>query len=167
MKAGKIIGTLLVAFVMFSLGYLFYVELVQPKSPGAGATPGSAAGAPIPDDASVKGRPGQVIAYYFHGHQRCPTCRKLEAYSQEAIESGFGEALKDGRLEWRVVNVEEEGNGHFIKDYQLYSKSLVLVRVVDGKQAEWKNLTRIWELVGDKPSFVEYVQEEVSSYLKP
>jgi len=107
----------------------------------------------------------KILAYYFHGTQRCPTCRKLEAYSAEAIEKGFGEALKRGNLEWRVVNVDEPLNKHFVKDYQLYTKSLVIVKMQGGKQVEWKNLEKIWELVGEKDDFVRYVQDEVSAYL--
>lgn len=107
----------------------------------------------------------KILAYYFHGTQRCPTCLKLEAYSTEAIEKEFGKALRDGRLEWRVVNVDEPLNKHFVNDYQLYTKSLVIVKMEDGKQLEWKNLEKIWELVGDKDNFIKYVQEQVSAYL--
>jgi hypothetical protein len=35
----------------------------------------------------------------------------------------------------------------------------------DGEQVGWKNLQKIWELVGDKESFVKYVQSEVAEYL--
>ena len=53
---------------------------------------------------SVPGR--TVAAYYFHGNFRCQTCRKIEALSREAVESGFPEDWKAGRLEWCVLNVE-------------------------------------------------------------
>ena len=39
----------------------------------------------------------KVIAYYLHGHRRCATCIKLEAYTKEAIETGFAELLEQGR----------------------------------------------------------------------
>ncbi|NMC44724.1 MAG: hypothetical protein GYA46_12465 [candidate division Zixibacteria bacterium] len=103
----------------------------------------------------------KIIAYYFHGIRRCPTCRKLEAYSQEAVQTGFAEELKTGKMEWRVVNIEESPNEHYEKDYQLYTKSVILSRVENGKEAAWKNLDRIWELVGDKEAFVKYIQDEV------
>ena len=38
----------------------------------------------------------KVVVYYFHGNVRCMTCRTIEAYAKEAIESGLGDALKDG-----------------------------------------------------------------------
>jgi hypothetical protein len=107
----------------------------------------------------------KIIAYYFHGTSRCVSCRKIEAYSDEAIKSGFTTELKDGVLEWRVVNVEEKENGHFVEDYKLYTKSLVLVEMKDGKQVKWKNLDKVWELLKDKDAFIKYVKYEVSIFL--
>lgn len=117
-----------------------------------------------PDSLMVKtaDTPGpKIIAYYFHGKRRCATCMKLEAYSQEAIQTGFAEESQSGTIEWQVVNIEESPNEHFEKDYQLYTKSVILSRVENGKEAAWKNLDKIWELVGDKEAFVKYVQDEV------
>jgi len=111
-------------------------------------------------------RPHRVVAYYFHTTDRCVSCRAIEAYSQEAIASAFAEEIKDGRLVWRVVNVEVPGNEHFIQDYQLYTKSLVIVHEVRGEPPEWKNLEKVWQLVQDKPRFLRYVQDEMRGYLK-
>jgi len=36
------------------------------------------------------------------------------------------------------VNLELPENRHFVKDYQLFTKSLVLVRFDKGRQAEYK-----------------------------
>lgn len=109
--------------------------------------------------------PQRILAYYFHTTRRCASCRKLEAYAQEAILTGFPEALKDGRLVWSVVNVEEKGNEHFMEDYELFTKSVVLVDVSDSTQVRWKNLPKVWELLGDKAGFLRYVQEETRLYL--
>ena len=119
--------------------------------------------AAVPDTGRVAHR---IIAYYFHGDVRCVSCRKIEAYSREAIEQAFAGELKDGRLDWRVVNLDQEGNQHFTKDYQLFTKSLVLVDEVKGKQVRWKNLEKVWEHLQDKPAFFRYVQDETRAYLK-
>ena len=108
----------------------------------------------------------QVIAYYFHGTMRCPTCYKLEQYSREAIENNFKDALAPGKLEFKVVNVEDKGNEHYAKDYQLYTKSLILSLVKDGKEIKWKNMDKIWEYVGNKERFIDYVKSGVADLLK-
>ena len=108
----------------------------------------------------------KIVAYYFHGTQRCNTCRTIEAYTHEAVQTGFGDALKAGKIEWRAVNVEEPANRHFIKDYQLYTRSVVLASYQGDKQLRWKNLDKVWELVGDKGEFTGYVQGEVKTFIE-
>jgi len=121
--------------------------------------------APSPQIA-MKSQNAKVIAYYFHGTFRCTTCRTIEKYSKEAIEYYFANELKKGTLEFKPLNVEEAENRHYVKDYQLFSSSLVLSLVIDGKKTKWKNLTEVWNLVGNKEKFFQYVKDEVEKFLK-
>lgn len=107
----------------------------------------------------------QVVTYYFHGTFRCSSCLKIEQYSREAIEKYFGNELKSGKLVFKVINVEDKGNEHFVNDYQLYTKSLVLSLVKDGKEIKSENLAKVWEYFGSKDKFYEYVKGNVESYL--
>jgi hypothetical protein len=107
-----------------------------------------------------------VIAYYFHGTFRCPTCHKLEQYSKEAIEANFKNELTSGKIVFKTVNVDEKANEHFVNDYQLYTKSLVISLVRGGKEEKFKNLTKIWEYVGNKQRFYDYVRDEIAAFLK-
>jgi hypothetical protein len=110
-------------------------------------------------------RTHKVIAYYFHTNTRCSTCMKIEAYSKETIEQGFSEDIKRGTLEMRIVNYEDPENRHFMNDYKLVSKSLVLVNLINGKQTEWTNLKLVWQLTERKDAFMNYVRKEVRTYL--
>lgn len=109
----------------------------------------------------------QVVVYYLHMNRRCATCGKLEEYSKDAVEIGFAEQLKDSSLVFRVVNFEREGNEHFARTYQIYSQSLILSRQHNGSETTWKNLDKIWRLVGDKDEFIAYVRTEVASFMNP
>jgi hypothetical protein len=169
MKTKSILRTLLLIFVAVS-GLFLVIKDVRERSQSRSAADGSILAASSPaSDSAKEGRHApnspKVIAYYFHTTFRCSSCRKIEAYSHEAIESGFSKELKDGTLEWRVINVEESGNRHFVDDYRLFTKSLILVRLNNGKQKEWKNLMKVWELLRNKEAFVRYVQDELRSYL--
>lgn len=108
----------------------------------------------------------KVIAYYFHVTVRCTTCRMIESYSREVVEQKFGADIAKGRLQYKLVNLQLPENRHFVKDYQLFTKSLVLVRFDKGKQTEYKVLNDTWELVGDKSAMQAYVEREVRDYLK-
>jgi hypothetical protein len=108
----------------------------------------------------------KTIAYYFHGSFRCPTCMKMEKYSREAVDSNFKDALASGKLEFKAVNVEEGGNEHFVNDYKLYTKTLILSMTKDGKEIKSKNLDKIWELARNKQKFIDYVTSEVKAFMK-
>lgn len=108
----------------------------------------------------------KVIAYYFHGSARCPTCHKMEKYAKEAIENSFPNELDNGTLVFKTVNVEEKSNKHFINEYKLYTKALVISQIENSKEVRHKNLTKIWEYVRDKDRFFEYVTNEINDYLK-
>ncbi len=108
----------------------------------------------------------KIIAYYFHGTFRCFTCTNMEKYSREAIETNFKDALQSGELEFKAINVEEKGSEHFTKDYQLYTKSLILSLVKDGKEVKSRNLDKIWEYSRNKQKFTDYVTSEISTFMK-
>ncbi len=89
---------------------------------------------------------------------------KIEAFTKEAVERDFAARLKNGTMIWKMVKVDETANRHFIQDYQLYTKSVVLVRYRNGKQVAWKNLDEVWNLLGDKAAFQNYIVEEVNAF---
>ena len=107
----------------------------------------------------------KLVVYYFHGNARCVTCRKLESYAKEALVLYFSEGLSSGTMEFKPVNVEIPENDHFIKDYSLVTKSVVLSDTVNGEQTNWKNLDKIWELVGDKEIYQQYIRDNIKEFL--
>ncbi|MFH1854524.1 MAG: nitrophenyl compound nitroreductase subunit ArsF family protein [Candidatus Omnitrophota bacterium] len=106
-----------------------------------------------------------VNIYYFHGASRCANCYKIEEYTKEAAEKFFEKELVSGRLVYMAINIDEKENSHFIKDYQLCSKSVVLSMVKGGKEVEYKELEKIWGYIGDKERFLNYIKEEVNEFL--
>lgn len=107
----------------------------------------------------------KTVVYYFHGNMRCRTCNKIEAYTKEAINAGFAGELADGLLEIRLINTDKSENEHFIKDFQLTNRSVVLARNRGDKLENWKNLDRIWLLVRKKEDFQSYISEELRVFM--
>lgn len=106
-----------------------------------------------------------VVAFYFHGKVRCTTCRTIEAYAHDAIHAGFADQLENGDLTWRVVNVDEPENQHFVHEFQLVTRSVVLAEFHDGRPVRFKNLDRVWQLVRNRNAFVDYIQSETNAFL--
>lgn len=172
MKGKKLLTGTLLMVVVASLGVLLYKEFGRGPAAGSGAalSMGESTAAMLPELSARAGEspgPGtRVVAYYFHGRVRCVSCVKIESLSGKAIRERFPEELRTGLLVFREVNVEEPGNRHFIDDYRLTSQSLVIVEYRDGRQVRWKNLEKVWTLLGSEKEFLPYVQEGVSSYLR-
>ncbi len=169
MNAKNITALVLLTFVLASVAFLVFKEsgnegnnnpageIAADNVPGDTERPG--------DEASSAEADHTVMVYYFYTTKRCPTCRKFEAYTTELVKADFAEQLKSGTLEFHLVKVDETPNGHFIDDYQLTTKSVVIADYRDGEQVRWKNLARIWSLVREKPSFMSYVRDEITDYL--
>ena len=121
-----------------------------------GGKPGTAASAEVSDG---------VIVYYFHGFARCQKCIRMEQYAEEALKAAFPKELAKGKLVWRPTNTDKPENAHFKKDYKLYTRTIVISAVRDGKETEWHNLEKIWNLVGNKQAYIEYVQKETRALL--
>jgi hypothetical protein len=106
-----------------------------------------------------------ITAFYFHGNFRCSNCRKIEQYSREAIEKYFAAQLKNGKLVFNVINYELPENTHFVEDYQLYTRSLIIAEFKGSTQLRWKNLTGVWNYLDDREAFYDYVKSEIHGYL--
>lgn len=107
----------------------------------------------------------QVIMTYFISGTRCESCRKIEALARETAEKDFADALASKRLVFRVIDTGEPGNGHFTKDYQLTSKTVILSHRKDGKEADWKDMAKVWDLLDDAPEFRAYLGGQIRAYL--
>jgi hypothetical protein len=115
---------------------------------------------------SIKKNAGTIAVYYFRGNFRCYNCMTIEQYSRETIEKYFPEQLKNGRLTFSVINIDMPENEHFIKDYQLYTRSLIIAEFKNGKQVRWTNLAKVWDYIKDRDAFYNYVKAEMEKYFK-
>ncbi|MCX7829507.1 MAG: nitrophenyl compound nitroreductase subunit ArsF family protein [Acidobacteria bacterium] len=107
----------------------------------------------------------KVIVYYFITTTRCPSCYKIENYTHSCILDKFPNELNSGKMEWKVVNVDEKENAHFIKEYELFTKSVVLSKQVDGKEVKWIKLEKVWDLLGDQKEFYNYIESETRKFI--
>lgn len=133
----------------------------------AASPAGSGATATRSDTTVATSSPGhKVLIYYLYFEPRCEWCINMEKYSKEAVETGFASALHEGSVQWHAYNMDSTEHSHFWNDFQLDTKSLVMVDMLDGKSIRWKNCKKIWDLVENKPDFIRYVQSEVREYVQ-
>jgi small redox-active disulfide protein 2 len=124
----QVISLLLLAVVGASLAVMVIRETSRPAGTGAEETV----------------QMGTTV-YYFYGNHRCATCNRMEELTKKAI--------KDKGVSYKAVNLDEPANEHFVKDFQLDSRVVVIQR-----EGTYKKMDKVWDLVGDEEAFIAYIQ---------
>lgn len=140
----------------FSLCLLVYLLMVSAADLAAGDGPSGK---------TDSLRENHIKVYYFHTNYRCTTCKNMEKYTIEAINANFTRELEQGKLIFSSVNVDEDSNKHFVKDYKLYTKHVILSKMENEKEIKWKNLDQVWVLVRSPEKFKDYIVRETRMLL--
>lgn len=170
----KTLKYILTAFVAVSIGAAIYKALPCCSGDKTAAAPvETAAAAPAPaEKAAVKTAAATVkavvktaelktaVVYYFYTNTRCSSCTTIEAYTREAVAKHFVQPYKGWRVEFRGVNIEDKANEHFVQDYWLNSKAVVVQKFEGDRPRKWGLLKSVWQLLGDKEKFMDYVAAE-------
>ena len=86
-------------------------------------------------------RDNGVEVLYFHGKQRCATCVAIERETKAVIDGQFADAVADGALEMRIIDITQPENEAIADKYEITWSSLVVVKYKDGKE-QAENLTK-------------------------
>ena len=93
---------------------------------------------------TVKEQSGKVKDFvevlYFHGKQRCVTCRSIEQNTKELVEAKFARQMKEGKVVYRVIDISKKENARIAEKYEVTWSSLFLVQHKKGKEKA-ENLT--------------------------
>jgi len=111
-----------------------------------------------PSNAAAKNS-SKTVVYYFYGKPRCVTCKNIEAYTKKAVAE-----LKNPKVELVLIDMDKPANEHYKKEYGLFTKSVVLSKVQNGKQTKWKNLPDIWTKIKNEKVFKDYIKKEIKSF---
>lgn len=127
----QVVSFLLLAVVGVSLALMALREMKRPA---------------ITETAALA--PQGTIVYYFYGNHRCATCNKMEALTVKA--------LKDKNVTYKAVNIDEPANEHFVKDFQLDARVVVIQ-----KNGAFTKMEKVWDLVDDEQAYIAYIQSGI------
>jgi hypothetical protein len=106
-----------------------------------------------------------VSVTYFTTSARCASCLRIEEWTRKTVDTRFAEEVAAGRVSFQIIYIDNPANKHYIQDYQLVSKSVVVSEALDGQDQDWVNLQDVWLLLRDEQAFIDYVAGAVSAYL--
>lgn len=119
---------------------------------------------PVKDTVKNSTQSQKINVYYFHTSYRCHSCNMIEGFTKEAVTEEFSQELQKGIITFTSINVEADMNNRFIAKYKLVSKSIIVSKVLDNKEKEWKNLDQVWFLLREPDKFKKYVIDEIKKY---
>ena len=108
-----------------------------------------------------------LVAYYFYGNTRCPTCRAIESQSYDSVLTVFDDQLARGELVWKTLNYELPATRPLQTKFEITMPVVVLAQLKNGQIEQWNRLDRVWGLVKDEPAFRDYICDEINAMLTP
>ncbi|MBN2724285.1 MAG: hypothetical protein JXR95_09465 [Deltaproteobacteria bacterium] len=104
------------------------------------------------------------IVYYFHGTKRCYTCNLIENQTVKALNDGFKKEMTDGTIKFRSINLDKPENEHFVKDFQLKGRVIVMAYLKNSKPV-YKRIDDVFTRVRQGDKFLEYIKAQVAVFL--
>jgi len=109
--------------------------------------------------------PDMIQVTYFSSDVRCATCVRIERLTRETVEKNFGAEVASGRIVLQTINLDGPGSEHFVQDYQLISKTVIVSDRAQGQEVKWENLQEVWSKQKDEQAFEAYVVDAVRRHL--
>ena len=110
----------------------------------------------------------RVEVRYFHGKQRCITCRSIEKCAKEVLEESFASQQKSKKISMKVFDISTEQGKLVAADHKVSFSSLFIVKI-DKKGKETRiDLTRQgFQYAKRNPGeFKKILKEEITKALK-
>lgn len=157
MNTRSIVAGVLLLLAVGGIVYVLAGDRPQP-APAGHDHDGQAAAAVLPEDG--------VVVYYFHNHQRCYTCNKMQTLAEAVVRERFAGPLGDGRVVFTAVNVQTDQGEHFVEDFQLSSAGIVMVERRGGEDLRWRRLDEVWQKIRDEQGYRTYIAENLAACLR-
>ncbi len=78
--------------------------------------------------------PNRIEVLYFHGKQRCITCKNIEKYSKEVVENDFAKELKSGDIVFKVIDFSTKEGEAIADKYEISFSSLLVNKYTNGQE---------------------------------
>ncbi|MGB7843758.1 MAG: nitrophenyl compound nitroreductase subunit ArsF family protein [Salinimicrobium sp.] len=102
----------------------------------------------------------------FHSTHRCMTCKAIEANTKYTLNTYFSKELKENKITFKVINVDEKKNEKIAKKFEASGTSLFLNVIKNGKQTQI-NLTEFAFMKGnDQEAFSKELKAKIETELK-
>jgi hypothetical protein len=101
----------------------------------------------------------------FHSTHRCMTCNAIEANTKYTLNTYFAKELKEDKITFQVINVDEKKNEKIAEKFEASGTSLILNVIKNGKETQI-NLTDFAFMNGnDQETFSKELKAKIDTEL--
>lgn len=102
----------------------------------------------------------------FHSTRRCMTCNAIEKNTKYTLNTYFAKELKDHKITFQVINVDEKENEKIAEKFEASGTALILNVIKKGKETQI-NLTDFAFMNGnDQDTFSKELKAKIATELK-
>ena len=78
----------------------------------------------------------KLKVYYFHTEERCPIDQSVEDNTTKVMQSNFREKIKDGTIDFRIINTDDKANAKLLTGFEINAQALFIVKFEKGKEVK-------------------------------
>lgn len=108
----------------------------------------------------------KIEVFDFHSTHRCMTCNAIEANTKYTLDTYFSEEMKENKISFQVINVDEKENEKIAEKFEAAGTALILNVIKNGKETQL-DLTEFAFMNGNNQEiFSKELKETLDTELK-
>ena len=109
----------------------------------------------------------RIEVLYFHGAQRCVTCKAIEVNTKALLDSLYSNEIADGKIVYKIIDISQKENEKVADKYEVTWSSLFVNRWKNGTE-EVNNMTEFGfaNAKSDPDSFKNGIKSKIDELLK-
>ena len=109
----------------------------------------------------------RIEVLYFHGAQRCVTCKAIEVNTKALLDSLYSNEIALGKIVYKIIDISQKENEKVADKYEVTWSSLFVNRWKNGTE-EVNNMTEFGfaNAKSDPDSFKNGIKSKIDELLK-
>lgn len=108
-----------------------------------------------------------VEVLYFHGKQRCATCKAIETHARTVVDEEFAAQVKEGKVRFRAIDISTPEGEQLADRYRVTRSALFINGWKEGKESR-NDLTlfAFRHARNDTGQFKKEIKEKIAQLLQ-
>ncbi len=106
----------------------------------------------------------KIQVFVFHATQRCYSCITIGKFAGEIVNEYFQPELRNGKIEFREINIDLPDNKELSRKFQAGGSSLYINTIIDGQDNIAEDVA-VWRLVNNEAQFKNYLKNKLNNLL--